>query len=341
MAMAIRAINPSIFASLEKLNGYSSSSGHRKVRVLKFPAIKAVQTRDSRQKRPQNVEGDFFVDHTCIDCDTCRWMAPKTFTRVDEMSAVYKQPVSKEERFKALQALISCPTGSIRTEVPPTDNLEVQKTFPYLIDEQKLPGVYHCGYHSEDSYGAASFLIIHPAGNILVDSPRFNEKLARNIEQLGGAHYMFLTHIDDVADHKKWSKRIGCERILHIADVEASTSDVEIKLEGSGPWSLGNDVTLIHTPGHSEGSICLFHRTLEIIFTGDHIAMTESGFSMFEQYNKCSVPTQLKSVEKLLELDFRWIIPGHGRRVEFEDFEEKNSALKGYLESKYSRFSNI
>ncbi|KAJ8492931.1 hypothetical protein OPV22_014652 [Ensete ventricosum] len=29
-----------------------------------------------RQKRPQNVEGEFFVDCRCIDCDTCRWMAP-------------------------------------------------------------------------------------------------------------------------------------------------------------------------------------------------------------------------------------------------------------------------
>jgi hypothetical protein len=43
--------------------------------------------------------------------------------------------------------------------------------------------------------------------------------------------------------------------------VEGSTANVEIKLEGSGPWSLGQDIQLIYTPGHTEVSLwmyCLF-----------------------------------------------------------------------------------
>ncbi|MQJ84158.1 ferredoxin, partial [Escherichia coli] len=42
-----------------------------------------------RSRRPENVSGEFFVDHTCIDCDTCRWMAPEIFTRMNDMSAVF------------------------------------------------------------------------------------------------------------------------------------------------------------------------------------------------------------------------------------------------------------
>lgn len=30
-------------------------------------------------------------------------------------------------------------------------------------------GVYHCGYHSEKSYGASSYLIVRAEGNILID----------------------------------------------------------------------------------------------------------------------------------------------------------------------------
>jgi len=41
------------------------------------------------QRRSQNVNGDFYVDTTCIDCDTCRWMAPEVFYDVDDQSAVY------------------------------------------------------------------------------------------------------------------------------------------------------------------------------------------------------------------------------------------------------------
>ncbi|KAG6654750.1 hypothetical protein CIPAW_05G167600 [Carya illinoinensis] len=296
---------------------FNTNSSANRIPFLK--AIRSSQAQASastvsrKQRRPQNVDGEFFVDHTCIDCDACRWMAPQTFTRVDEQSAVLKQPTCEEERLKALQALISCPTSSIRTEKPPSDILHVQKTFPLPIDEQSVPGVYHCGYHSPKSHGAASYLIVHPEGNILIDSPRFTERLASNIEKLGGARYMFMTHEDDIADHERWSKRLKCDRILHSLEVDDSTANVEIKLEGSGPWSLFEDIQLIHTPGHTEGSVCLFYTSLDILFTGDHLFMTESGLDFSEKFNFYSVPIQLNNVRFLLDLDFRWLLPGYSK----------------------------
>ncbi|CAG7886400.1 unnamed protein product [Brassica rapa] len=276
-----------------------------------FGSIRAAQvsSQGNSRRRTQNVDGDIYVDSTCIDCDTCRWMVPEVFTRVDNMSAVIKQPTCKEERLNALQALLSCPTGSIRTETPPTDIGEAQETFPLALDKDKLPGVFHCGFHSKKSFGATSYLILHHEGNILVDSPRYIEKLAGKIEKMGGVRYMFLTHRDDVADHKKWADRFKCARILHSEDVQPSTTDVELKLEGSGPWRLYEDVELIHTPGHTEGSVCLFHKPLKALFTGDHLTMYESGMSIIEMYNHCSLPLQLESVESLIKLDFNWVIP--------------------------------
>ncbi|KAK1296425.1 hypothetical protein QJS10_CPB15g00080 [Acorus calamus] len=294
--------------------------------------VRATQT---RRRRPQNIDGDFFVDHRCIDCDTCRWMAPETFKRIDGLSAVSKQPSCQEDRLKALQALLACPTGSIHTESVPTEILQVQDTFPIAIDEQRLPGIYHCGYHSERTYGATSYVIVRPEGNILVDSPRYTERLAGKIEALGGARYMFLTHKDEVGDHYKWSKRLRCDRILHSKDVEVSTADVEMQLYGDGPWDIGTHFKLIHTPGHTRGSVCLFYKPLKVLFTGDHLANTqESKLTICEKYNKVSVDMQLNSVKKLLDMDFEWILPGHGRRVKYRDVQEKNSALKAFLASK-------
>ncbi|XP_042483740.1 uncharacterized protein LOC122064094 [Macadamia integrifolia] len=319
----------------------NNSGRHINSRISVISLVKASQNTSSnhshdalkkaRQRRPQNVNGDFFVDHTCIDCDTCRWMAPTTFSRVDELSAVVKQPSSKEERVKALQALLSCPTSSIHTENAPRDILEVHNTFPIPISEQRFPGVYHCGYHSEKSFGGASYIIVHPEGNILIDSPRYTERIARKIEMLGGARYMFLTHKDDVADHEKWSKRLECPRILHLKDVDIRTTDVEMKLEGSGPWSLGNDFELIYTPGHTEGCVCLLYKPLKILFAGDHLAVWESELTIMEKYNWWSVPMQLNSVRKLLDVDFELILPGHGRRAEFKDAKEKTLALEALL----------
>jgi hypothetical protein len=30
-----------------------------------------------KKRVPENVSGDFFVDTTCIDCDTCRQIGPQ------------------------------------------------------------------------------------------------------------------------------------------------------------------------------------------------------------------------------------------------------------------------
>ena len=63
------------------------------------------------------------------------------------------------------------------------------------IPVPECPGVYHCGFHSEKSYGATSYLIKREEGNIMMDCPRFNPKLAKNIEALGGVSTIVLSHM--------------------------------------------------------------------------------------------------------------------------------------------------
>ena len=68
---------------------------------------------DPRRRRSENAAGEFYVDATCIDCDTCRWMAPSVFRRAGEQSAVVSQPESDAAAKDALHALLACPTASI------------------------------------------------------------------------------------------------------------------------------------------------------------------------------------------------------------------------------------
>ncbi|MEN8180507.1 MAG: ferredoxin [Pseudomonadota bacterium] len=44
-----------------------------------------------RKRRWANTEGDFYVDATCIDCGTCRWVAPDNFDASGNKSCVYHQ----------------------------------------------------------------------------------------------------------------------------------------------------------------------------------------------------------------------------------------------------------
>ena len=81
------------------------------------------------EKHPKNLEGNFFVDKSCIDCDSCRWIAPKIFADIGDQSVVYHQPENQEEKIKALQALIACPTASIGLIEKDPDIVSVQNSF--------------------------------------------------------------------------------------------------------------------------------------------------------------------------------------------------------------------
>jgi glyoxylase-like metal-dependent hydrolase (beta-lactamase superfamily II)/ferredoxin len=262
-------------------------------------------------RRPENVSGDFYVDTSCIDCDTCRWMVPEVFTEVGAQSAVHHQPVGEAQRLAALQALLACPTSSIGTVEKPQDIKIAQLSFPLLVEDN----VYHCGYHSESSFGAASYFIQLPEGNVLVDSPRFAPPLVKRLEKMGGIRYMYLTHRDDVADHQKFADHFNCDRILHQEDITASTRNVEIQLTSQDPFALTPDLVIIPVPGHSRGHTVLLYKN-KFLFTGDHLAWSDELHQLyaFRDYSWYSWSEQIKSMRQLAKYSFEWVLPGHGRR---------------------------
>lgn len=265
------------------------------------------------QRRFQNVDGEFYVDSTCIDCDTCRWMAPEIFADIDEQSAVHHQPETETERVRAMQALLACPTASIGTVEKPRDIKQVQATLPIPITNS----VYHCGYHSQRSFGAASYLIQRPEGNVLVDSPRYTPPLVKRLEEMGGIQLMYLTHRDDVADHQKFHAHFGCERVLHEDDIGSSTREVELKLSGADPVALAPDLLVIPVPGHTKGHTVLLYQN-RFLFSGDHLAWSPELNHLYAFRRACwySWPELIRSMEQLATYSFEWVLPGHGRRFQ-------------------------
>ncbi len=261
-----------------------------------------------------NVEGDLFVDDACIDCGTCRHMAPEVFDRRGDHSRVHAQPSSDEGWTRALDALVSCPVAAIGTERR-HDVAAAVARFPRLVTER----VYHAGFHSPASFGAASYLVVREGGNVLVDSPRFNEPLARRIESMGGVRFMFLTHADDVADHARFAARFGCERILHRRDRSDATRDVERLVEGTDPIELAPDLRILPVPGHTAGSCCLLFEE-RVLFSGDHLAYRprEDRLVAFDDACWFDWATQLESMRRLAsEARFEHVLPGHGAPCAF------------------------
>jgi glyoxylase-like metal-dependent hydrolase (beta-lactamase superfamily II)/ferredoxin len=266
------------------------------------------------QRLPDNVPGDFYVDDTCIDCDACRVFAPTVFSDKGDQSTVYHQPETDDELLAAQKALISCPTASIGS-VARQNMRPALAALPELIDDN----VYRCGYASESSFGAISYLLRRPSGNILIDSPRFSGPLVKNIAAMGGASRMLLTHQDDVADHARFAARFGCQRVLHRDDVHGRTAAIELQPSGRDPIMLGDDLLMIPTPGHTKGHAVFLDRD-KYLFTGDHLAWNESRGHLYAFRSACwySWPEQIRSMERLLDYRFEWVLPGHGRPVHLD-----------------------
>ncbi|HKG15146.1 MAG TPA: MBL fold metallo-hydrolase [Pyrinomonadaceae bacterium] len=274
----------------------------------------------------ENVPGDFYVDDSCIDCDACRQIAPTVFRDHGEQSSVFRQPAGDAEVLGALKALVACPTASIGT-TRDYDARRGVEAFPDRVDAN----VYFCGFTSESSFGAWSYLVTRPeseGGNVLVDSPRFTRPLVRKIEDMGGVRTIFLTHRDDVADQDKFARHFRAGRVMH-KDDNAARHGVERVVEGTDAVRLDDSLLVIPTPGHTRGHAVLLYRD-KYLFTGDHLAWSPTRNTLTAFRSACwySWDVQTHSMERLLGHRFEWVLPGHGR-IHHDTPEAMRAHLEG------------
>ena len=286
---------------------------------------------DPKKRLDSNIAGNFYVDSTCIDCDTCRQLAPASFEEAGEYSAVTRQPVTEQETMQAYQALVACPVGSIGTTRSDKACLQTAKeSFPLWLTED----VYYCGFNSDKSFGANSFFVEHPDGNWLIDSPRYMKHLTDAFARMGGVRFIFLTHEDDVADAAKYARHFGADRIIHRADADAMP-DAERILDGSETVRLAPQFEAIPVPGHTPGSCALLYNQ-RVLFTGDHLWWEPKAQQLGSPKRLVWDQEELlRSIERLRALRFEWVLAGHGDRVHL-DSETMRRKLEELLEQRTS-----
>lgn len=276
----------------------------------------------------KNSESRFFIDSSCINCGSCWQIDPLHFVPTTDAAYVSKQPYGEKEIQKALLAVIDCPVAAIHSPTKFSINDSIN-CFPILVSKHPAGKVYYCGWSSRLSFGASSWLIIKPEGNILIDSPRWSAPLARQIKKMGGLKHIVLTHRDDVADHNDWAKAFNCERWIHKNDADAAP-EAEKQIIGLEEIFLEKEIKLIPSPGHTKGSIVVvLGDKKQIVFSGDHLWWNQQKQSLIASKDYCwwNWAEQLKSVERLLELDVSWLLPGHGHAKEFKPGEWHTAIL--------------
>ena len=309
-------------------------------------------------------ESDIEIDQARAALAACPVAAIRVETKADRHHRGLDPPTPKDEILAPKLALNPKFNGLDmpfpRPIVYGTDNSNNKN------DGQDEDMVYHVGHHNENSFGGCPYLFsINSNGSngnddekiwIMVDTPKYSKLAVRTIESLTGAgrgpDYLFLTHVDDTADHNKWKEHYpNMKRIFHSGDLgrhnwlgDSTLNDVEIllngkseddpavplqlfTLDGSTVASLDDvpdeKVLIVHTPGHSPGSISLWKRPTAsdsptyskgVLFTGDTYSFTTRGgghMSGFPRYGN-NRQQQSRVLPRLLDLEWQIVAPGHG-----------------------------
>ena len=134
-------------------------------------------------------------------------------------------------------------------------------------------------------------------------------------------------HPDHVAAAIEVAERDEAPVALHPKDLlfwrETHDDDPDIEMADGGVFEVA-DVALevIHTPGHSPGSVCIYCEDLGVVFSGDTLLATGVARYCGEYPD---FPGQVSAVgEYLLTLppDTR-VLPGHGEETTVEDAEKR------------------
>jgi glyoxylase-like metal-dependent hydrolase (beta-lactamase superfamily II) len=169
---------------------------------------------------------------------------------------------------------------------------------------------------------------------LLVDTGTgaYAHRLEEKVKKLVGENDLagiVLTHrhFDHIGGAAELSRIFSATVYAHELDaapiIEGSAKDTEATmfmrtpqpvlvkpLKGGEVLSTGeHNLTVIHTPGHSIGGICLFDRLNKILLSGDTVFAGGVGrWDLATGDHKLLV----SSVKHLMELDIQDLYPGHG-----------------------------
>jgi glyoxylase-like metal-dependent hydrolase (beta-lactamase superfamily II) len=196
------------------------------------------------------------------------------------------------------------------------------------------------GLHAVSLLSSRGFLITEPELTLidagLPGSGRPLERyLARIGRSMGELRRIVCTHghPDHIGGVREMTAHTDAEVLMHPADIaglkvtlrEAWNARDRGKLiawftrgphaatpidEGDVIPVLGG-LQVIHTPGHTPGSVCIYARQHRILFTGDALQVIKGKVTFPHRYFSSDFPMACASIERLTQYDVRTIAFSH------------------------------
>ncbi|HET8570613.1 MAG TPA: MBL fold metallo-hydrolase [Candidatus Limnocylindria bacterium] len=136
-------------------------------------------------------------------------------------------------------------------------------------------------------------------------------------------------HIDHIFDNAPLKRASGGELAIHPDDeyrltldnnygFEVEPSVAERHLREGEQLRVGDLVfDVLHTPGHTEGSVCLYEERLQLLFSGDTLFPAGWGRTDLPGGDDLAMVTSIARLARDLPADVR-VLPGHGAETTIE-----------------------